>query len=283
MLGPLDTAAFYRWLTELGDATAKHAPTVLSGVAVLVVGWLAAKLLRAALRHMLRAIRLDAAVQGTRLESLLLAINKELTPSSLVAMLAYWTLLLLAWNTAAGIWGLSALEDALSAAVGYLPKALSALLLFAGGAYLAGTARRAVGAVLRELRNPAAAILESVTEAALLLVVSLVTLDLLGANLSFITANLTLVVGASLVVIVFLSCWAMRAPAEQLVANYYVRRMLSIGDQVETEHHRGTVLEFVPLGLMLRDPTGDEHFVPAQSLLSGLRRRPAVKPEDSSP
>lgn len=279
----LDTAALQRWLTELGDQALAHAPMVLSGLGVLVLGWLGAKLLRSALRHMLRAVRLDAAVQGTRLQSLLGAINKDLTPSALVATLAYWTLLLVAWNTAAGIWGLSALENALAAAVGYLPRALSALALFAGGAYLAGAARRAVGAVLRELRNPAAAVLESVTEGALLLVVSLVTLDVLGANLSFITANLTLVVGAGLVVVVFLSCWAMRAPAEQIIANYYVRRMLNIGDQVETERHSGTVLEFVPLGLVLRDPKGDEHFVPARSLLSGLRRRQAVKPEDPTP
>ncbi|HEY6727432.1 MAG TPA: hypothetical protein VI197_25530 [Polyangiaceae bacterium] len=280
MFEALDTRALQGWLEGIGDKAAAHAPSVLSGAGVLVVGWLVAKLLRSALRHMLRVVRLDAAVQGTRLQSLLGAIHKDLTPSSVVATLAYWTLLLVAWNTAAGIWGLTALENALSAAVGYLPKALSALALFAGGAYLAGAARRAVGAILRELRNPAAAILESVTEGALLLVVSLVTLDLLGANLSFITANLTLVVGAGLVVVVFLSCWSMRAPAEQIVANYYIRRMLSIGDQVETDQHRGTILEFVPLGLVLRDPTGDEHFVPARSLLAGLRRRQAVKPED---
>jgi len=283
MQGLPDTAALQRWLTDLGDTIAAHAPKVLSGVGVLVVGWIVARLLRSALRHMLKAVHLDAAVAGTRLQSLLGAISKELVPSLLVAQLAYWTLLLVAWNTAAGIWGLAALEHALAAAVGYLPKALSALALFAGGAYLAGAARRAVGAVLRELRNPAAAILESVTEGALLLVVSLVTLDLLGANLSFITANLTLVVGAGLIVVVFLSCWAMRAPAEQIVANYYLRRMLSIGDQVETAQHRGTVLEFVPLGLVLRDPTGDEHFVPAQSLIAGLRRRQAIKPEDAGP
>ena len=51
----------------------------------------------------------------------------------------------------------------------------------------------------------------------------------------------------------------------------------------KSPQHRGTVLEFVPLGLVLRDPTGDEYFVPAQSLLAGLRRRQAIKPEDASP
>jgi hypothetical protein len=39
------------------------------------------------------------------------------------------------------------------------------------------------------------------------------------------------------------------------------------------------VLEFVPLGLILRDATGDEHFVPARELMAGLRRRQGLKPE----
>lgn len=100
---------------------------------------------------------------------------------------------------------------------------------------------------------------------------------MLGVNLAFITGNLTLLLGAALVVVVFLSCWAMRHPAEELIANYYLRRMLSVGDHVQTKTHQGTVLEFVPLGLMLRDATGDEHFVPARELMAGLRRRQGMQ------
>jgi small-conductance mechanosensitive channel len=257
----------------------RHGPTVLTGLAILLFGWLASRLLRALIERTLRAVRLDSAVEGTRVQALLAALGKKATPSRVVAQLAYLTLILLTLNTVAGYWGLTGLQGALSAAVGYLPRALSALGLFAGGAYLAGVAKRGVGAVLRELRNPAAGVLETLTEAGILLIVTLVALDLLGVNLTFITSNLTLLLGAVLLVVAFLACWAMRAPAEELVANYYLRRMLSVGDHVETKTHQGTVLEFVPLGLILRDPTGDEHFVPARELITGLRRRQGLKPD----
>jgi hypothetical protein len=144
-----------------------------------------------------------------------------------------------------------------------------------------------VGAVLRELRNPAAGLLETITEFALLLIVVMLALDSLGVNLDFITSNLTLLLSALLVVVVFLSCWGLRAPAEQLAANYYIRRMLSVGDQVQTATPGGTILsgtvhEFVPLGLILRDPKGAEHFVPARDLMIGLRRQKAVTPGQES-
>jgi hypothetical protein len=274
---PIDRSHVAAAAERAKQFVAAHAPGVLTGLAILLLGWLASRILRGLLERMLRAMRLNTVVEGTRVEALLAALGKDWTASRVVAQLVYLTLILLTLNTAAGYWGLSGLQSALSSAVAYLPKALSALALFAGGAYLAGTAKRSVGAVLRELRNPAAGVLEALTEGGILLVVALVALDVLGADLTFITSNLTLLVGAVLLVIVFLGCWAMRRPAEELVANYYLRRMLSVGDHVQTKTHQGTVLEFVPLGLILRDATGDEHFIPAKELISGLRRRQGLK------
>lgn len=262
-------------------ALVERAPALLAGLGILLGGWLVARLAGAALERALRVARLDSAVEGTRLQALLSALGNGWSASRLLAKLAYWFLILLTLNTAAGYWGLTGLQGALSSAVAYLPKALSALALFVGGTYLASVAKRSVGAVLRELRNPAAGVIEAVVEGALLLIVALVTLDVLGADLTFITSNLTVLVIALVAVLGFLACWAMRAPAEELVANYYVRRMLSVGDHVQTKTHQGTVLEFVPLGLILRDPTGDEHFVPARELIAGLRRRPALKPDSA--
>lgn len=266
-------------LESARQAIVARAPIALTGLGILLGGYVVSRVARAALQRMLKAARLDTSLEGTRVHSLISALGPSWSASRVIAQLAYLTLILLTLDAVAGYWGLSGVQHAIASAAGYLPKALSALALFAGGAYLAGVAKRSVGAVLRELRNPAAAILENVTEGGLLLVVALVSLDVLGANLTFITSNLTLVVGAALVMIVFLGCWAMRNPAEELVANYYLRRMLSVGDHVQTKTYQGTVLEFVPLGLILREATGDEHFVPARELIGGLRRRQALRPD----
>lgn len=265
------------WSARAQELAFERGPTLLSGALVVLGGFIAAKLVRAVLRRLLVALRLDRALEGTRLSTIVAALGEGFGPARLVGELAYYTVLLVTLDTAAGQLGLTGVQRALSGAVAYLPKVFSALALVSVGAYVASAAKRSVGAVLRELRNPMAGLAESAIELGTLLVVGLVSLDVLGVNLTFITGNLTLLLGALLLVVSFLSCWAMRHPAEELIANYYLRRMLSVGDHVQTKTHQGTVLEFVPLGLMLRDATGDEHFVPARELLTGLRRRPGMK------
>lgn len=276
-LAPLDVDL--SWPGRARAALLEHGPTLASALAIVLGGWVAALIVRSVLTRVLAALHLDRALEGTRLATVIGALGKDSGPARLMAQLAYYTLLLVTLNTAAGQLGLVGLQRALDGAVGYLPKAFSALALLAVGAFVASAAKRSVGAVLRELRNPLAGLAETGTEAAILLIVTLLALDALGVNLTFITGNLTLLLGAVLVVVVFLSCWAMRHPAEELIANYYLRRMLSVGDHVQTKTHQGTVLEFVPLGLMLRDATGDEHFIPARELLAGLRRRQGLQPD----
>lgn len=267
------------WPARVRQLAFERGPTLLTGVLIVLGGWLLAKILRLVLRRLLVALRLDQALSGTRLSTVIGALGEGFGPARLVSELAYYTVLLVTLDTAAGQLGLGGVQRALSGAVAYLPKVFSALALMSAGAYVASAAKRSVGAVLRELRSPLAGLAETGAELSTLLVVALLSLDVLGVNLAFITGNLTLLLGALLVVVVFLSCWAMRYPAEELIANYYLRRMLSVGDHVQTKTHQGTVLEFVPLGLMLRDATGDEHFVPARELISGLRRRQGMKPD----
>jgi hypothetical protein len=272
-------AALSSITNEIEQAAVTHGPTVMTGLGIVLGGWVAARIVRAVLKRTVGALGIDGAVAGTRLGSLVSAFGKDYGASQLVGQLAYWIVLLLSFDAAAGVLGLVSVQHALGAALAYLPKVLAALAVAAAGSYVAGGAKRAVGNVLRELRHPAASLAETAVEAGLLLLVGLVTLDMLGVNLGFITANLTLLLGAALVVLVFLSCFAMRMPAEELIANYYLRRMLSVGDHVQFKALQGTVLEFVPLGLILRDATGDEHFVPARELVTGLRRRQGLKPD----
>ncbi len=250
-----------------------HAPSVLSSLVVLLGGWLAAVVVRGLVARVLGMTRLDAAVQSTRLARILEAFAEGLTPSRAIASLAYLAIALLALMAAAGVMGLTAVEVAVGAALGYVPRLVSALLVVAIGAYAAGAARRAVGAVLHEMRNPMAGTMESITELSLLGIAVLVAVDLLGVDISFLTSSLGLVLGVVLATLAFLFAWSMRRPAEEIIANYYLRRMIRLGDEVELGEVRGTAERFCPLGLMLRDEQGQQHFVPARHVLSGMSRR----------
>jgi len=170
--------------------------------------------------------------------------------------------------------GLTAVRTAISAVLAYVPRVASGLVTLAIGGYVAGAAGRAVGSTLKELKSPFAGVAHSLTESLVLLVTVTVAVNALGADLSFITSNLVLIFGVIAVTLAFLFCWSMRRPAEEVIANYYLRRIVRVGDWITLGSVEGSVEKFAALGVMLKDADGIEHFVPARHVLSGLQRQP---------
>lgn len=239
-------------LQRLWTQLAARAPAMGSALAVLLALWLVARIARSVSERLLRAVKVDSALENTFVGRMLAGAGDGLTPSKALASLVYAAILLLA----------------------YLPRVGSGLITLAIGGYVAGAAGRAVGSTLKELKSPFAGIAQSATETVVLLVTVTVAVDALGADLSFITSNLVLIFGVIAVTTAFLLSWSMRKPAEEVIANYYLRRMVRVGDFITLNEVQGSVEKFTALGVLLRDDEGVEHFVPARHVLNGLQRQP---------
>ena len=255
---------------------ALRAPALGSALALLFGLWLVAKLARAATVRLLRLTKLDAATRDTFLGRILSGLSEGLTPSKAMGSLVYAAILLLAVSAASEIVGLSAVRAAVGAVLAYLPRLVGGLVVLAIGGYVAGAARRAVGSVLRELKSPYAGVAETAAETVILMLTVTMAVDALGADLSFVTQNLMLILGVLVVTAAFLFGWSMRRPAEEIIANYYLRRMVRTGDKLTFNSVEGTVEKFTALGLLIKDDSGDEHFVPARHVLNGLSRTPSA-------
>ena len=261
-------------LGRLWAEAVARAPTVASALAVLLALWIVARIARSVSERLLRAVKVDAALEQTFVGRMLAGASQGLTPSKALASLVYAAVMLLALAGAAEQLGLTAVRGAISAVLAYVPRIASGLVTLAVGGYVAGAAGRAVGSTLKELKSPFAGIAQSSVETIVLLVTVTVAVDALGADLSFITSNLVMIFAVVAVTTAFLFCWSMRRPAEEVIANYYLRRLVRVGDFITLGEVQGSVEKFTALGVLLRDEGGTEHFVPARHLLSGMQRVP---------
>lgn len=257
---------------QLWDAASAFAPVAASAIAVFAGLWIAAAVARRVVTRLLGLTALNRVVSQTRVGRVLEAFKEDFTPSQAVGSAVYLAIMLLAVMAAADALGLDAVHESIGAALGYVPRLFSALLVLAVGSFLASGARRGVGAVLLEIRSPLAGPAETATEFGLLLVAGIFALGILGIDVSFVTGSLSLLIGMAAATLCFLLAWAMRSPAVEIIANYYLRRMVRVGDDVQLGEVRGTVERFTPLGVMLRDARGTQHFVPARHVLAGLTR-----------
>jgi hypothetical protein len=262
-------------LHHLLDELSAYLPSLLSGLAVLLLMWIAARVVRAIVARVLGLTRLDKALAETRVARILKAFNEQLTPSRGLASLVFFAIMLAAGMAAADVMGLDSVRSTLEAVLGYVPVLASAILVFALGGWIAASTRRAVGAVLREMRSPYAPLLEGLTETGLLIVTVTIAIDVLGADMSLITSNLTVLVSVTVVTLAFLFAWSMRRPAEEIIANYYLRRLVKVGEQVSIGEHSGKVERFVPLGIVIENQRRESVFVPARNVLDGVRQGPA--------
>ncbi len=266
------TSTLGRLANSVSQSIADYAPSVGSAVFVFLALWIVARIARGLVKRLLQVTPLDKVVSETRLGRMLQAFREDATPSWAVANLAYVAILLMAVTSAAEALGIEAAQLAVLAALGYLPKIISALLIVAIGSVAASAVGRLVGAFFSEFRGGRSKVFEAPIELGIMLVVGLIALESLGVDVSFITSNLSVIVVVLFVLVAFLMAWSMRRPAEEIIANYYLRQLVRVGDDVKLEQTRGVVERFVPLGVMLRDPAGKEHFVPARHVLSGLER-----------
>ena len=248
------------------------APTVAAAIGAFLALWLLARVARLVTVRLLRLLKLDEAIEETLISRIFSSLGEDSTPSKVLGTIAYAAIVLMGAAAAADILGLPAVRGAIWAVLGYLPKLAAALAVLGVGGYVARVARRAVAGVMKELRSPFAGIAESLTEGVIMLVTVTVCVNQLGADLSFITNNLAVILGALIATAAFLFAWAMRRPAEEIIANYYLRRLVRIGDQVTLATIEGTVDRFAALGLVLKDAEGCEHFIPAHHVLDGFER-----------
>lgn len=248
-------------------------PVIGTAVAALLGFHVLAWILRRSVAAVLRRAGLDRNREPGRLTRLLAAMRPGLEPSTAVAQVVFVFVVLVGWLVALDVLGVPAVRDTLQALLGFAPKLASAIAILAFGAFIASGAGRVVAAFLQELGSPLARLLGAMVEIGLLVVVAAIALGPL-ADTTVITANLTVIIGLLGALITFLLAWAMRRPAEQIIANYYLRRLVTVGDSIELAGVRGTVVAFAPLGVVVRVDDMDQ-LVPARHVLDGLRYKRA--------
>lgn len=123
--------AAIEWSKGIEDAwskTAVFAPKLIGAIVVFVVGIIIAKVIRAALRRLLKAIKVDQLAEKTAFGR---SISKGSIgkPSELLVRILYIGLVLMAAQVAIGVFGPSPIATALNSMLAFIPKIAVALII----------------------------------------------------------------------------------------------------------------------------------------------------------
>ncbi|MCC6611092.1 MAG: hypothetical protein IT515_15650 [Burkholderiales bacterium] len=152
-------------------------PRLALAIAVLIAGWLAAKVARFAVLRGLRAVNFNVLTERAGVDGFLAQGGVKSGTTEILATLVYWLVILATLVIAFNSVGLTYITDLLGRVVLFVPKVIVALLILVFGAYFARFIGDTVTTYCRNVGIQDAPLLGNLARYAILAFVVLIALD----------------------------------------------------------------------------------------------------------
>jgi len=230
-------------LQSVGEKFLALAPRAIMALALFVVFIIAAGIIAMLLRRLLKAIRLDQLGEKLNEIDFIEKSNVRIKLSKLISKGVYYLIVLIGLMTSAEVLGIQAITEQIENLVNYIPKIFAALLIFIIGLFIANFIKEIVASACKSLNIPAGNLISVFVFYFLLITVTLSALAQADINTTFITSNLTLILGGIVLALGIGYGFASRNVMTNLLSSLHVRKRFKIGDVVKVGANKGEIIE----------------------------------------
>jgi len=237
------------------DALVTYLPVALTALAVVLVGWLVAHLLRLAVRRALRSMdwlfARIATRSGRRSETIVRVTSRA------VSTAVFWIVLLVFVASALRILGGSLFERWTENLLGYLPSAIGGVIIIVIGFTGGALARHVLEQASVGLGIGQSSLLGRLAQGAIVLSGLVIGIDQLGVNVDFLIQLTTVTAAAVFGGIALVFALGTRQHLANLIGAHYARKHYSPGDRVRIGAVEGRIVEITDGCVFLETDQGD--------------------------
>lgn len=252
---------------ELTDTVITFLPDLLGAVAVLVVGWLGAFILRWLIQRF-----------GKGLDAIMNAVHRKLgrkvtrprwSVSSLVGDITFWITLIYIFSAAADQLGLNTLSNWILGLLGYLPRVIISVFILMLGYLVSEGVRRFIVSLSESSGYQHGLTLGYLASGLVLAFTLLLGMAQLGLDVTLFANIITLAAAALFGGIALAFGIGAGDSVRNVMASHYVRKAYRPGQRVRILGIEGEVLELTPVDVIV--VTGDgEARIPARQFLDNV-------------
>jgi len=240
-LTSLKTEFDFSFLQNLWYSFVAFLPQVLKGILFLIVGWLLIKFILFLIKKALGFTNIDVLPEKLNVDEILGESSLKIQPTKIILSTVKWILILVFVIVGSELLGLRMVSEQLSNIIGYLPKLISALLLFAIGVYIANMVKKALIGMFKSLELTGGNLVGNIAFYIISVLVTVTALNQAGINTDLITNNLSIIFGAILASFTIAFGLGSRDVIQRLLFGYYSRKNLQQGDKVIINNIKGVV------------------------------------------
>lgn len=183
-------------LNAMWDQLVGALPRIGLAFAILILGWILAKLLRRLSVKLLRALRVDDVAERAGIEGFLMQGGVKQTTVSLIAITVYWMILIGSFVAFLTVLGLRTAATLLDRMVLFIPNIILAVLILLVGAVLARLVGTVAYTYLNNIGSNAAGPLSALARYSMLIFVIALAAEQLAVNSEILVSGFRIAFGA---------------------------------------------------------------------------------------
>ena len=246
-------------VNSISNRIAELLPAALTALGLLLGGWLAAVVLRAATKKLVVAL-LERIERRSRLGHGLGASRLQEDGPRVIAALAYWTVLLFFAAAAMEKLPLPIATELLQSMAYYLPKVLLAVVIAFIGLGAGNVANHWITSAAGAVGVEYAPALGRVAQIGIFIAALTIGAQQIGLASDLFTSILSITVGATLGGMALAFGLGSGPIVTNIMASYYAAKAYRVGDVVRVAGIEGTVREINPTSIVLDAVDGQVHL-----------------------
>ncbi len=259
---------YQRWVQAVNESisvllqkVSAYLPNILGALALLIGGWVLARVLGFACARLIRG--LDNLLRRHGMERLLIRVGFERSASDLVGSVVYWLIFLVFFAAATETLGLPVVAAWLGGVSNYLPRVLVAGLILLAG-FLAGSiARDALTSAASAAGIAYSGLLGRTVYIAVVLIAIITGIDQIGIESRFLTATITIVIASIVGAGALAFGLGSRTAVSNIIASHYVRQIYRVGHNVKIGEAQGRIAEITNTVVIIEN-ANNRLIVPAK-------------------
>lgn len=230
-------------LNNLLQQLQEFLPNFIFALAILIIGWIIAKIAARIIRKILTSIKIDDLAIKLNDIDIVRKANLKILPSNILSKTVYYVIMLLTGAVATEKLGVAAVTNLLTDFIDYLPRLFTAFLFFIIGLLIADAIRGIVLTACKSLGIPSANIIASVVFYFIFLSVTMSALDQAGVRTDFIKSNLMIVIAGAVGAFAFGYGLASKGMMANFLATFYTKGKFIVGDMITVDGVKGQIIE----------------------------------------
>ena len=229
------------FLEDIWNQILEFIPKLLLGIGFIIIAWIVIKIINFILKKLLKLSKIDAITTKLNEAKLFGKSDYKVVPSEIVLKFVKYIMILIFVVIASEMLGLTIVSEGIGKFIAYLPILISALLIFVIGVYIGSIIKNTIINTFKSLEFSGANLVSNIVFYAIVIVISITSLNQAGVNTDIITNNLTLILGAILISFTIAFGLGSRDVVLRLLFGFYSRKNFEIGQRVKIKKVEGVI------------------------------------------